>query len=41
VLDAAIEMVSTVCVASVLFWAGFSRAGDPTITFPLVVTFTQ
>ena len=40
-LDAAIEMVSTVCVASVLFWAGFSRAGDPTITFPLVVTFTQ
>lgn len=41
VLDAAIEMVSTVCIASVLFWAGFSRAGDPTITFPLVVTFTQ
>ena len=40
-LDAAIEMVSTVCVASMLFWAGFSRAGDPTITFPLVVTFTQ
>lgn len=41
ILDAAIEMVSTVCVASVLFWAGFSKVGDPTITFPLVVTFTQ
>lgn len=41
ILDAAIEMVSTVCVASMLFWAGFSRVGDPTITFPLVVTFTQ
>jgi len=40
-LDAAIEMVSTVCVASVLFWAGFAKMGDATITFPLVVTFTQ
>jgi ATP-binding cassette, subfamily B, multidrug efflux pump len=41
VLDAAIEMVGTVCIASVLWWAGFRRVADPTITFPLVVMFTQ
>jgi ATP-binding cassette, subfamily B, multidrug efflux pump len=41
VLDAAIEMVFTLCIASVLWWAGLKRVGDPTITFPLVVTFTQ
>jgi ATP-binding cassette subfamily B protein len=41
VLDAAIEMVGTVCIASVLWWAGRERLGDPRITFPLVVTFTQ
>jgi ATP-binding cassette subfamily B protein len=41
VLDAAIEMVGTVCVASVLWWAGLARISDATITFPLVVTFTQ
>lgn len=41
VLDAAIEMVGTLCIASVLWWAGFSRMKDATITFPLVVTFTQ
>jgi ATP-binding cassette subfamily B protein len=40
-LDAAIEMVGTVCIASVLWWAGFKRVSDPTITFPLVVMFTQ
>ena len=41
VLDAAIEMVGTVCIASVLWWAGLKRIEDPSITFPLVVTFTQ
>ncbi len=41
VLDAAIEMVGTVCIASVLWWAGLRRVADASITFPLVVTFTQ
>ncbi len=41
ILDAAIEMVGTVCIASVLWWAGFKRVADSTITFALVVTFTQ
>jgi ATP-binding cassette subfamily B protein len=41
VLDAAIEMVGTLCIASVLWWAGFRRVADAKITFPLVVMFTQ
>lgn len=41
VLDAAIEMVGTVCIASVLWWAGLKRVDDAAITFPLVVVFTQ
>lgn len=41
VLDAAIEMVGTLCIASILWWAGLQSVGDPLITFPLVVTFTQ
>jgi ATP-binding cassette, subfamily B, multidrug efflux pump len=41
VLDAAIEMVGIVCIASILWWAGFRRVADPAITFPLVVVFTQ
>jgi ATP-binding cassette subfamily B protein len=41
ILDAAIEMVSTLCVASILFYAGLSRIGSHRITFALVVTFTQ
>ena len=41
VLDAAIEMVGTLCIASVLWWAGLKRIEDAAITFPLVVTFTQ
>ncbi len=41
VLDAAIEMVGTVCIASVLWWVGLRRVADPSITFPLVVVFTQ
>jgi ATP-binding cassette, subfamily B, multidrug efflux pump len=40
ILDAAIELVSTICIASILWWAGFKRVSDPTLTFPLVVTFT-
>lgn len=41
VLDAAIEMVGTVCIASVLWWAGVRRFADESITFPAVVTLTQ
>jgi ATP-binding cassette subfamily B protein len=41
VLDAAIEMVGTVCIASILWWAGLKRVSDGAITFPLVVVFTQ
>jgi ATP-binding cassette subfamily B multidrug efflux pump len=41
VLDGAIELVSTVCVACILWFAGIRRVGDPSITFPLLVTFTQ
>jgi ATP-binding cassette subfamily B multidrug efflux pump len=51
ILDAAIEMVSTVCIASILFYGGLDRigAGHPdsprlvehAVTFPIVVTFTQ
>jgi ATP-binding cassette subfamily B multidrug efflux pump len=40
-LDAAIEMVGTLCIASVLFYAGPQRIGTHPITFALVVTFTQ
>jgi ATP-binding cassette, subfamily B, multidrug efflux pump len=41
VLDAAIEMISTLCVASVLFWAGLNHIGSEAVSFPLVVVFTQ
>jgi ATP-binding cassette subfamily B protein len=41
VLDAAIEMVSTVCIASILFYSGLNHIGDHPISFALVVTFTQ
>jgi ATP-binding cassette, subfamily B, multidrug efflux pump len=41
ILDAAIEMVSTLCIASILFWTGFQRLGSHVITFATVVTFTQ
>jgi ATP-binding cassette subfamily B protein len=41
VLDATIEMVGTVCIASILWWAGLKRITDGSITFPLVVVFTQ
>ncbi|MFO0579448.1 MAG: ABC transporter ATP-binding protein [Polyangia bacterium] len=41
VLDAAIEMISTVCIASVLWWVGVYRLGRTPVSFALVVTFTQ
>ncbi|HXX66529.1 MAG TPA: ABC transporter ATP-binding protein [Polyangiaceae bacterium] len=41
VLDAAIEMVSTLCIASILWFAGLRRVADHRITFALLVTFTQ
>jgi ATP-binding cassette subfamily B protein len=41
ILDAAIEMVSTLCIASILFYGGFDRIGDHRVTFPIIVTFTQ
>jgi ATP-binding cassette subfamily B multidrug efflux pump len=40
-LDAAIEMVGTLCIASVLWWAGLHRIGGHLVTFATVVTFTQ
>jgi ATP-binding cassette subfamily B protein len=40
-LDAAIEMVSTLCIASILWFSGLRRVGAHAITFPLLVTFTQ
>jgi ATP-binding cassette subfamily B protein len=40
-LDASIEMVSTLCIASILWFAGLRRIGAHPITFPLLVTFTQ
>ncbi|MBV9946907.1 MAG: ABC transporter ATP-binding protein, partial [Myxococcales bacterium] len=41
VLDAAIEMVSTLCIASILWFTGLRRVGSHAIDFPLLVTFTQ
>jgi ATP-binding cassette subfamily B protein len=40
-LDAAIELVGTLCIASVLYWSGFHQIGDHAVTFATVVTFTQ
>jgi ATP-binding cassette subfamily B protein len=33
--------VSTLCIASILWYAGFTHVGDHAVTFPLLVTFTQ
>jgi ATP-binding cassette subfamily B protein len=41
VLDASIEMVGTLCIASILWFAGLRRVSDHAITFSLLVTFTQ
>jgi len=40
-LDAAIEMVSTLCIASVLFWVGIKKLGSTPLAFATIVTFTQ
>ncbi len=40
ILDAAIEMVATICIASVLFWVALHTHGDAAVAFALVVTFT-
>lgn len=41
VLDAAIEMIGILCVASVLWWVGVQRLGAHPVSFAMVVTFTQ
>lgn len=41
ILDAAIEMVSTLCLACILWWAGLHHIGAHAVTFAMVVTFTQ
>jgi ATP-binding cassette subfamily B multidrug efflux pump len=41
VLDASIEMVGTLCIASILWFSGLRRVADHTISFALLVTFTQ
>jgi ATP-binding cassette subfamily B protein len=41
ILDAAIEMIGTFCIASVLWWAGMQTVGEHPISFSLIVTFTQ
>jgi ATP-binding cassette subfamily B protein len=41
-LDASIDMVSSLCIASILWFAGLRRGiGDHAVTFALLVTFTQ
>jgi ATP-binding cassette subfamily B protein len=41
VLDAAIEMISTLCIASVLWWVGVQKLGSQPVSFALLVMFTQ
>ncbi len=41
ILDAAIEMISTLCIASVLWWVGVQKLGSRPVSFALLVTFTQ
>ena len=40
VLDASIEMVSTLCIASILWFSGLREVGTHVITFQLLVRFT-
>ena len=40
-LDAAVEMVQTACVASVLLWAGHQRDAGAPLSLALVVAFSQ
>jgi ATP-binding cassette subfamily B protein len=41
ILDAAVEMIGSLCIASVLFWAGLQRVGAHPVSFATVVIFTQ
>lgn len=41
ILDAAIEMISTLCIASVLWWVGVQKLGSRPVSFALLVMFTQ
>ena len=41
ILDAAIEMVSILCIASILWYAGFNHIGEKAITFGVIVKFAQ
>lgn len=41
VLDAAIELLTTLCIASLLWWMGYQRLGTNPASFGLVVTFVQ
>jgi ATP-binding cassette subfamily B multidrug efflux pump len=41
ILDAAIEMVAILCIASILFYAGLDHIGALPISFKVVVIFTQ
>jgi len=40
-IDAAVEMVQTICLASALLWAARERGMGQVITFATVVTFSQ
>lgn len=40
-MDAAIEMLNTLCIASILWWVGVQQLGAHPVSFALVVTFTQ
>jgi ATP-binding cassette subfamily B protein len=41
ILDAAIEMVGTLCVGSILWYSGLNHVGAHAVSFQLVITFTQ
>jgi ATP-binding cassette, subfamily B, multidrug efflux pump len=41
ILDAALEMVATLCIASVLFWCGITVASGRPTSFAKIVMFTQ
>ena len=41
ILDAAIEMIGTLCLASVLWWVGVQRLGRQPVSFAVVLAFSQ
>jgi ATP-binding cassette, subfamily B, multidrug efflux pump len=41
ILDAALEMVAIICIASVLYFGAYSLQSDHRVSFAVVVTFTQ